>query len=288
MAKTPRSAAKTHDITGGLPRVAELFEARKPRESAEMSKIDGIVKMGATRRGKKLIKVVPKEVWEKDKNSDEGAEEHLIPHGKHISVHPDDEVRKGQPITEGSTDPNELLEIMGKDAVQEYLISEIQKVYRSQGVTINDKHIEVIVSRMLRKIRVTNPGDSDYFWGQQVDKFDFEEENRRIEEAGGMPAEGEPILLGITKASLETESFISAASFQETTRVLTEAATLGKVDDLEGFKENVIMGNLIPAGTGLMSYRKLKVKADTPEEEVDYVVSEESVEAGESEETAQN
>lgn len=284
LAKTPRSAAKTHDITGGLPRVAELFEARKPRESAEMSKIDGIVKMGPTRRGKKLVKVVPKEVWEKDKNSDEGAEEHLIPHGKHISVHPEDEVRKGQPITEGSTDPNELLEIMGKDAVQEYLISEIQKVYRSQGVTINDKHIEVIVSRMLRKVRVTNPGDSDYFWGQQVDKFDFMEENRRIEEAGGMPAEGEPILLGITKASLETESFISAASFQETTRVLTEAATLGKVDNLEGFKENVIMGNLIPAGTGLMPYRKLKVRSDAPESDIDYVVSEESVEGAQSEE----
>ena len=249
-----------------------------------MSKIDGIVKMGPTRRGKKLVKVVPKEVWEKDKNSDEGAEEHLIPHGKHISVHPEDEVRKGQPITEGSTDPNELLEIMGKDAVQEYLISEIQKVYRSQGVTINDKHIEVIVSRMLRKVRVTNPGDSDYFWGQQVDKFDFMEENRRIEEAGGMPAEGEPILLGITKASLETESFISAASFQETTRVLTEAATLGKVDNLEGFKENVIMGNLIPAGTGLMPYRILKVRSDAPESDIDYVVSEESVEGAQSEE----
>ena len=263
LAKTPRSAAKTHDITGGLPRVAELFEARKPRESAEMSKIDGIVKDGQSRRGKKIIKVVPAGA-----KGDEGAEEHLIPHGKHIIVHADDEVRKGQPLTEGNTDPNEMLEIMGAPAVQEFLISEIQKVYRSQGVTINDKHIEVIVSRMLRKVRVTNPGDSEYFWGQQVDKFDFMEENKRIVEAGGQPAESEPILLGITKASLETESFISAASFQETTRVLTEAATLGKVDSLEGFKENVIMGNLIPAGTGLMPYRKLRVKTVNPEDDV--------------------
>ncbi len=281
LAKTPRSAARTHDITGGLPRVAELFEARKPRESAEMSKIDGIVKFGPTRRGKKLLRVVPIESVRK--GTEEGAEEHLIPHGKHITVHPDDEVRKGQPLTEGSTDPNEMLEIMGASAVQEYLISEIQKVYRSQGVTINDKHIEVIVSRMLRKVRVTDPGDSDYFWGQQVDKYDFMEENKRIEEAGGKPAEGEPILLGITKASLETESFISAASFQETTRVLTEAATLGKIDNLDGFKENVIMGNLIPAGTGLMAYRKLKVFADNGSDSgnVDYTAANSEAESEE-------
>ena len=276
LAKTPRSAAKTHDITGGLPRVAELFEARRPRESAEMAKIDGIVKFGPIRRGKKLIKVIPRESVEAD--SEEGAEEHLIPHGKHITVHPGDEVRKGQHITEGSADPNEILEILGREAVQEYLLREIQKVYRSQGVTINDKHIEVIVSRMLRKIRVSDPGDSEYFWGQQVDRYDFMEENARIEEAGGKPAEGEPILLGITKASLETESFISAASFQETTRVLTEAATLGKVDDLEGFKENVIMGNLIPAGTGLSAYRKVRVTSvsETIDADFDYVGTEEN------------
>jgi len=253
IAKTPRQASKTQDITGGLPRVAELFEARKPKEVAEMAKIDGIVKIGDTRRGKKLVKIIPHGLKEED------GEEHWIAHGKHITVHPGDEVKKGQHITEGSADPNEILEILGPNAVQEYLLREIQKVYRSQGVTINDKHIEVIVSRMLRKVRVTNPGDSDYFWGQQIDKFDFRKKNEEIEAAGGQPAEGSPILLGITKASLETESFISAASFQETTRVLTDASTLGKIDDLEGFKENVIMGNLIPAGTGLPAYRKLKV-----------------------------
>ncbi len=253
IAKTPRQASKTQDITGGLPRVAELFEARKPKEAAEMAKIDGRVKMGDTRRGKKLIKIIP------ELGSEEDGEEHWIPHGKHITVHPDDIVKKGQHITEGSADPNEILEILGPNAVQEYLLREIQKVYRSQGVTINDKHIEIIVSRMLRKVRVTNPGDSDYFWGQQIDKFEFRRNNENIESAGGQPAEGVPILLGITKASLETESFISAASFQETTRVLTDAATLGKVDGLEGFKENVIMGNLIPAGTGLPSYRKIRV-----------------------------
>ena len=261
IAKTPRSAAKTQDITGGLPRVAELFEARRPKEAAEMARIDGIVKMAGTRRKKKLIKIIPKGADE----NDEGVEEHLIPANKRITVQDGDEVKKGQPITDGGFDPSEILEIMGVNAVQEYILREIQKVYRSQGVTINDKHIEVIMSRMLRKIRVIEPGDSDYFWGQQVDKYEFMETNRNITEAGGKAATGEPILLGITKASLETESFISAASFQETTRVLTEAATLGKRDDLTGFKENVIMGNLIPAGTGLAAYRKLRVTAEGEE-----------------------
>ena len=257
IAKTPRSAAKTQDITGGLPRVSELFEARRPKDAAEMARIDGTVKMAGTRRKKKLIKIIP--VGKKE--TDEGVEEHLIPANKRITVQDGDEVKKGQPITDGGFDPSEILEIMGPNAVQEYILKEIQKVYRSQGVTINDKHIEVIMSRMLRKVRVIEPGDSDYFWGQQVDKYEFMETNKLISEAGGKPATGEPILLGITKASLETESFISAASFQETTRVLTEAATLGKKDDLTGFKENVIMGNLIPAGTGLSAYRKLKVTA---------------------------
>ncbi len=266
LAKTPRSAAKTQDITGGLPRVADLFEARRPKEVAEMARTDGIVKMAGTRRKKKLLKIVPKGA-----SSDEGAEEHLISSNKRITVQDGDEVKKGQLLTEGGADPSEILEVMGVNAVQEYILREIQKVYRSQGVTINDKHIEVIASRMLRKIRVVEPGDSDYFWGQQVDRFEFMETNENIVEAGGKPATGESILLGITKASLETESFISAASFQETTRVLTEAATLGKKDDLSGFKENVIMGNLIPAGTGLSAYRKVKVTAhgaefDIPED----------------------
>ena len=258
MAKTPRSAAKTQDITGGLPRVAELFEARRPKDAAEIARSHGIVKIGGTRRKKTILRIVPKG-WQE---GDEGAiEEHLIPSNKRIIVQPDDEVKRGQALTEGGVDPSEVLEVMGASEVQEYIIREIQKVYRSQGVTINDKHIEVIASRMLRKVRVSDPGDSDYFWGQQVDRYEFMETNKNIEDAGGKTATAEPILLGITKASLETESFISAASFQETTRVLTEAATLGKRDDLSGFKENVIMGNLIPAGTGLAAYRKLKVNA---------------------------
>ncbi len=251
LAKTPRSTSKTQDITGGLPRVAELFEARRPKEAAEMAKIDGIVSMGGSLRGKKRLIITDEE--------SAAEEEHLIPHGKHIIVQPGDVVRKGQHLTEGAADPHEILEILGPNAVQEYLLSEIQKVYRLQGVTINDKHIEVIISQMLRKVRISDPGDSDFFWGEQVDKDRFIKENERIGEAGGKPAEGEPILLGITKASVETESFISAASFQETTRVLTEASTLGKRDELKGFKENVIMGHLIPAGTGLPKYRRLKI-----------------------------
>ena len=251
LAKTPRQASKTQDITGGLPRVAELFEARRPKEAAEMAKIDGVVSIAGTLRGKKRLVITDEE--------NGNSEEHLIPHGKHIIVHPGDVVHKGQHLTEGAADPHEILDILGPNAVQEYLLAEIQKVYRVQGVTINDKHIEIIISRMLRKIRITDPGDSDYFWGEQIDRHQFMEQNERIVEAGGKPSEGEPILLGITKASLETESFISAASFQETTRVLTEAATLGKVDRLTGFKENVIMGHLIPAGTGLPAYRRLKI-----------------------------
>ena len=253
IAKTPRQASKTQDITGGLPRVAELFEARRPKEGnvGQMAKIDGIVSEAGTLRSKKRLLVT---------NEDSGqVEEHLIPHGKHVLVQPGDFVQKGQLITEGAKDPHEILEILGPSAVQEYLIEEIQKVYRLQGVTISDKHLEIIISRMLLKVRITDPGDTDFFWGDQVDRYAFMDANETISGKGGMPAEGEPILLGITKASLETDSFISAASFQETTRVLTNAATLGKVDDLKGFKENVIMGHLIPAGTGLPKWRRLKI-----------------------------
>ncbi len=251
IAKTPRAASTQEDITGGLPRIAELFEARRPKEAAEMAKIDGIASFSGSLRGKKRLEITDPETGQK--------EEHLIAHGKHIIVHEGDFVHKGQHLTEGGADLHEVLEILGPNAVQEYLIAEIQKVYRLQGVVINDKHIEIIISRMLRKVRITDPGDSEFFWGEQVDRFDFMEENQRIEEAGGKPAEGEPILLGIMKASLETESFISAASFQETTKVLTDAAILGKVDHLKGFKENVIMGHLIPAGTGLPQYRRLSI-----------------------------
>jgi len=251
LAKTPRQASKTKDITGGLPRVAELFEARRPKEAAEMARIDGIVSFEGTIRGKRKLVVKNEETQQE--------EEHLIAAGKHIIVQPGDVVHKGQHLTEGAADPHEILEILGPAALYEFLIGQVQEVYRLQGVTINDKHIEIIIRQMLRKIRITDPGDSEYFWGEQVDRAAFLSDNRRIEEAGGKPAEAEPILLGITKASLETESFISAASFQETTRVLTDASTLGKVDLLKGFKENVIMGHLIPAGTGLPQYRHLKI-----------------------------
>src|SRR5271163_3352879 len=251
LAKTPRQASKTKDITGGLPRVAELFEARRPKDAAEMARIDGIVAFEGTVRGKRKLVVKNEETQQE--------EEHLIAAGKHIIVQPGDVVHKGQHLTEGAADPHEILEILGPAALYEFLIGQVQEVYRLQGVTINDKHIEIIIRQMLRKVRITDPGDSEYFWGEQVDRSAFLAENRRIEHAGGKPAEAEPILLGITKASLETESFISAASFQETTRVLTDASTLGKVDLLKGFKENVIMGHLIPAGTGLPQYRHLKI-----------------------------
>jgi DNA-directed RNA polymerase subunit beta' len=251
IAKTPRQASKTKDITGGLPRVAELVEARRPKEAAEMSRIDGIVSFEGTLRGKRKLVVRNEETAQE--------EEHLIAPGKHIIVQPGDVVHKGQHLTEGSADPHEILEILGPSALYDFLISQVQEVYRLQGVTINDKHIEIIIRQMLRKVRITDPGDTENFWGEQIDRATFLAENKRIEDAGGKPAEAEPILLGITKASLETESFISAASFQETTRVLTDASTLGKVDNLKGFKENVIMGHLIPAGTGLPRYKRLKV-----------------------------
>ncbi len=259
LAKTPRQASKTKDITGGLPRVAELFEARRPKDAAEMARIDGVVSFEGTVRGKRKL------VVRNDETDQE--EEHLIPTGRHIIVQPGDVVHKGQHLTEGAADPHEILEILGPSALYDFLISQVQEVYRLQGVTINDKHIEIIIRQMLRKVRITDPGDSEYFWGEQVDRSNFLMENKRIEEAGGKPAEAEPILLGITKASLETESFISAASFQETTRVLTDAATLGKVDMLKGFKENVIMGHLIPAGTGLPKYKNLRISLPFGSEE---------------------
>jgi DNA-directed RNA polymerase subunit beta' len=263
LAKTPRQASKTKDITGGLPRVAELFEARRPKDAAEMARIDGVVSFEGTVRGKRKLVVKNEETAQE--------EEHLIPAGKHIIVQPGDVVHKGQHLTEGAADPHEILEILGPAALYEFLIGQVQEVYRLQGVTINDKHIEIIIRQMLRKVRITDPGDSEYFWGEQIDRIAFLADNKRLDEAGGKPAEAEPILLGITKASLETESFISAASFQETTRVLTDAATLGKVDMLKGFKENVIMGHLIPAGTGLPSHRRLRISlpfgADVPAEE---------------------
>jgi DNA-directed RNA polymerase subunit beta' len=251
MAKTPRKTSKTKDITGGLPRVAELFEARRPKDAAEISKIDGVVDFGASVRGKRCILI---------KDPQTGLEEeHLIPIGKHVIVFKGDFVKKGQQLTEGPVVPHEILDVCGPQELQEHLVNEVQEVYRLQGVTINDKHIEIIVRQMLRKVRITEPGDTTFLWGEQVDKLAFERENERVEKMGGKPAEAQPVLLGITKASLETESFLSAASFQDTTRVLTEAATMGKVDHLRGFKENVIMGHIIPAGTGYVRKRKLQL-----------------------------
>jgi DNA-directed RNA polymerase subunit beta' len=250
LAKTPRKIAKTKDITGGLPRVAELFEARRPKDAAEIAKIDGTVDIGGTVRGKRKIIV-------EDANG--AVEEHLVPLAKHIIVFKGDQVKKGQQLTDGPIPPHDILEVLGPQALQEHLVNEVQEVYRLQGVEIADKHIEIIIRQMLRKVKITEPGDTTLLWGDQIDRNAFENENIRVIEMGGKPAEAVPVLLGITKASLETESFISAASFQDTTRVLTEAATLGRIDYLRGFKENVIMGHLIPAGTGYPLHREVKL-----------------------------
>ncbi len=269
LARTPRQVSKTKDITGGLPRVAELFEARRPKDAAEISKIDGVVDFGATVRGKRCVLI---------KDPQSGVEEeHLIPIGKHVIVYKGDVVKKGQQLTEGPVVPHEILDVCGPQELQEHLLNEVQEVYRLQGVTINDKHIEIIVRQMLRKVRITEPGDTSFLWGEQIDKIAFEIENERIGEMGGKPAEAQPVLLGITKASLETESFLSAASFQDTTRVLTDAATLGKRDFLRGFKENVIMGHIIPAGTGFPHHREIELKplVEAPEIESNALLEDE-------------
>ncbi|MBZ4658766.1 MAG: rpoC [Desulfacinum sp.] len=249
LARIPRETTKTKDITGGLPRVAELFEVRKPKEHAVISEIDGVVSFGKDTKGKRKVIVTP-EVGE--------PREYLIPKGKHISVHEGDYVRAGEPLMDGSPNPHDVLAVLGEKELAKYLVNEVQQVYRLQGVKINDKHIEVIVRQMLRRVRITNPGDSDFLMGEHVEKHVFEEVNQKLEAEGKVPAAAEPLLLGITKASLSTESFISAASFQETTKVLTDAAAAGKVDYLRGLKENVIMGRLIPAGTGMKRYRGAK------------------------------
>ncbi len=251
LAKTPRKESKTKDITGGLPRVAELFEARQPKDAAEIAKIEGIVDFGENQRGRRCLII-------RDSITDD-IEEHLIPMGKHIVVFKGDRVRKGQQLTEGPIVPQEILEVCGPQELQEYLVNEVQQVYRLQGVEINDKHIECIVRQMLRKVKITNPGDTKLLWGEQVSRQSFLEINEDAIAEGKRPAEASPSLLGITKASLETESFISAASFQDTTRVLTDAATLGRIDTLRGFKENVIMGHLIPGGTGFHLHHNIKL-----------------------------
>jgi len=246
LVKIPRERSKTRDITGGLPRVAELFEARRPKEPSVISEIDGTVRFGGIVRGNRELIVT---------SIDEEEKKYLVPYGKHLRVHEGDRVIAGERLSEGSVNPHDILKVQGVHRVQEYLVNEIQDVYRLQAVEINDKHIEVIVRQMLQKVKVIDPGDTNFLEGEEVDKIRFGKENEKVLTEGGDPATCQPILLGITRASLRTDSFISAASFQETTRVLTEAAVQGKVDYLRGLKENVIIGRLIPAGTGMAVYR---------------------------------
>jgi len=253
--KIPRQAYKTRDITGGLPRVAELFEARRPKDPATIAEVDGIVKFGEIKRGKREIFVFPAGV-----DTREEAQLYEVPAGKHLRVHEGDRVRAGDRLTEGPVNPHDILRIKGPRAVQEYLLNEVQEVYRLQGVRISDKHIGVIVRQMLQKVRVTEPGDTDFLEGETVDKLTFREENERVLKRKSAPAKSEPVLLGITKASLTTQSFISAASFQETTRVLTDAAIRGARDNLLGLKENIIIGHLIPAGSGIYRYAEIEIQ----------------------------
>ncbi|HEY0657457.1 MAG TPA: DNA-directed RNA polymerase subunit beta', partial [Pyrinomonadaceae bacterium] len=253
IAKIPRETTKTKDIVGGLPRVVELFEARRPGETAVMSEIDGTVMFGPISKGKRKLLIT---------GEDNGEREYDIPRGTHINVQEGDHVKAGEPLMDGPLNPHDILRVLGTTALQEYLVNEIQEVYRLQGVNINDKHIEVIVRQMLRWVKIKDVGDTDFLLEEQVDRFRYEDENRRVLDKGGQPSSAEPLLLGITKASLSTDSFISAASFQETTRVLTEAAISGRIDYLRGLKENVIMGRLIPAGTGMKYYRNVKIAED--------------------------
>lgn len=256
LAKTPRKIAKTRDITGGLPRVAELFEARKPKNPAIISEIDGVVEFGEVVKGQRKIIV---------KSPTGMTKSYLIPHGKHLNVYKGDHVVAGQQLVDGPVVPQDILRVSGERKLQEYLVNGVQEVYRLQGVKINDKHVEVIVRQMLRKVKIEDPGDSEFLVGAQVDRIKFQEENEKLMKRSKQPAKAVPILLGITKASLSTESFISAASFQETTRVLTEAATSGKRDYLTGLKENVIMGHLIPAGTGFQAHHRFEMIMEMPE-----------------------
>ena len=260
LAKIPRASTKTKDITGGLPRVVELFEARKPRETAVIAEITGTIKYGEVAKGHRKIFIISEDGEQK---------EYQLPRGVHINFQEGERVRAGDPLMDGPRNPHDILAVLGENELQKYLVNEIQEVYRLQGVNINDKHLEVIVRQMMRWVKIDDIGDSEFLPEEVVDRFRFREENNRVLEAGGAPATGKAVLLGITKASLSTDSFISAASFQETTRVLTEAAINGKVDYLRGLKENVIMGRLIPAGTGMEYYRHVKIAGeDVVEEEM--------------------
>ena len=250
IAKMLKESSKTNDITGGLPRVSELFEARKPKNPAVLAQITGTVKFGDIAKGKRKILV-----------SDEYNKtfEHLVPMTKRLLVRDGDKVVAGERLCDGALSPHDILAISGENALQNYLMDEIQQVYRMQGVNINDKHIGVIVRQMLKKVEIVSVGDTRFIYGQQVDKYKFHEENRRVTNEGGQPAIARPMFQGITKASLNIDSFISAASFQETTRVLTNAAIAGATDNLHGLKENVVIGHMIPAGTGIRTYKNVKL-----------------------------
>jgi len=241
LARLPKATSKTKDITGGLPRVANLFEARRPKNSAIIAENDGTIEFGKELRGKQKISIV---------KVDGTSSSYLIPKGKHINFNQGEKIKKGEYLLDGSPAPHDILRILGVEALTEYYVHEVQEVYRLQGVVINDKHIETILRQMLKKVEIKKPGDSKYLLGETIDKIDLDMVNENLKKEGKKPAIAERILLGITKASLQTNSFISAASFQETTRVLTDAAIRGKVDKLKGLKENVIVGRLIPAGTG--------------------------------------
>jgi DNA-directed RNA polymerase subunit beta' len=274
IAKRERATTKTKDITGGLPRVVELFEARKPKDPAQVSDVDGIVDFGEDSRGKRKILV----------NPDHGEpREYLVSKTKHIAVQKGDRVKAGEQLTDGALNPHDILRIEGVKALAAYLVNEVQEIYRLQGVRINDKHIEVIVRQMLKRVKINDFGDTQYLPGDHVERFRVMQENQRVVGEGGKPATYEPLLLGITKASLSTDSFISAASFQETTKVLTEAAVSGRIDQLRGLKENVIMGRLIPAGSGVSDYaeRQLKVEGDEEpqKEQAEYRISQTSLES---------
>ena len=253
IAKIHRETTKTRDITGGLPRVAELFEARIPKEAAIISEIDGYITFGADVKGKQRVIVTP-EIGEQ--------KEYLIPKGKHVAVREGEFIKAGEALMDGSTNPHDILKVLGDKELASYLVNEIQEVYRLQGVSINDKHIEVICRQMLKKVMITDAGNTDFIAGEKVEKFLFEEENEKVMSEGGQPATAEPLLLGITKVSLSTQSWISAASFQETTKVLTQAAIESRSDNLRGLKENIIMGRLIPAGTGVQAYKRWKMDVE--------------------------
>jgi DNA-directed RNA polymerase subunit beta' len=260
ISKMPRETTKTKDITGGLPRVAELFEARKPKENAIVTEINGVVTFGKMAKGKREIIVTPDTVHGEPRK-------YTIPRGKHVIVHEGDYVRAGEPLMDGPVNPHDVLRILGIKDLARYLVDEIQEVYQLQGVKINDKHIETIVRQMLKRVRIKDIGDTNFIIDDYVEWWVFEEENRRVLSEGGKPAQAEPLFLGITKASLITDSFISAASFQDTTKVLTQASIEGRVDYLRGLKENVIMGRIIPAGTGYPKYRNYDMNVlDKPEE----------------------